>query len=177
MKINTARILILTVLLGVITGCARITHRPLGLDEAVDKADKGIRYYRSSPYLIAYSNGKGGVVTEIKYLPDPYKKMSALPRAFMATIKTTMNFENGVLTTSEEEADAAAVPKSILGAVEAVAPSLMAALNKARKDEYTVPAPYIYKIVVKGSTVYFIGSQPDQNIKVTLIPQEKEVKK
>jgi hypothetical protein len=175
MKRKIVRIITLTVLLGIITGCARITHRPL--DNVADVKSKGIRYYRSSPYLIVYPNGKGGIVADIKYLPDPYKKMSAIPKSFMATINTTLEFSKGVLTTSKEEADGTVVPKAILGAVEAAAPSFLAALNKVGAKDYTVPAPYIYKIIVKGDTVFFIGSKADKNIKVTLLPQKKEEKK
>ena len=47
------------------TGCASVVHKPLLVEN--DGNDWGIRYYGSSPSLIAYSNGKGGVITEIKY--------------------------------------------------------------------------------------------------------------
>jgi len=144
------------------------------INSSVDEDNLGIRYYQSSPYLIVYSNGKGGIVTKIEYLPDPNKKMSAVPKSFMATIKTTMEFKNGVLTSNEEEGDGTVVPKAILKAVETAAPAFLAALNKTDVRELTVPAPYIYKIVVDGNDIIFVGKKGDTNIKITLLPQKKD---
>lgn len=177
---NKILILILSVLLVLVfSKCASIKHIPIN-DENTDRKNKGIRYYQSSPYLIIYSNGKGGIVTQIEYLPDPTKKMSAvIPKSFMATIKTALEFDNGVLTSSTGEIDTTAVPKAILKAVETVGTAYLAAFNiikEKAKNFYTVPAPYIYKIVVKGNDVIFIGAQGDHNFKVTLLPQKKEKK-
>ena len=174
-KILMSAIWILVVIM--LSQCASIKHMPI--DDETDLTNKGIRYYQSSPYLIIYSNGKGGIVTQLEYLPDPTKKMSVLPKSCMATIKTALEFDNGVLTTSTEETDTTAVPKAILKAVETVGTAYLAAFNiikEEAKDFYTVPAPYIYKIDVKGNNVLFIGAQGDHNFKVTLLPQKKEKK-
>lgn len=151
---------------------ATVTHSRI-VSDAADKTAIGVRYLGTSPYLIAYSNGKGGIVTEIRYLPDPAKKMSAKPSSKMSDVGATMDFDRGVLTTSAETGDATAVPKAIAKAVEAFVPALRSALNKADgPKEYEIPAPYVYKIVVNGSDVYFQGKQGDAPIKITLIPQE-----
>jgi hypothetical protein len=151
---------------------ATVTHSHITSPEA-DAAATGVRYLGTSPYLIAYSDGKGGVVTEVKYLPDPAKKMSAKPDAKLADVDTKMDFDRGVLTTSVESGDATAVPKAIVKAVETLAPKLLAALNKAdTAKEYTVPAPYVFKIVVNGNDVYFLGGQGDAPIKITLLRQD-----
>jgi hypothetical protein len=153
------------------TACATVTHHRIA-DAADDQSDTGVRYLGTSPYLIAYSDGKGGIVTQVTYLPDPAKKMSAKPDTTLADVDSTLEFDRGVLTTSVSKGDATAVPMAIAKAVEAFAPSLLAAMGRAGETkEYTIPAPYIFKIVVDGSDVYFTGGQGDQAIKITLLPQ------
>ena len=166
---------VLIIMLGVLMGCsAQVKHVPINSDKE-DADDRGIRYYRSSPYLIVYSNGKGGIVTEIKYLPDPTKKMSAQPNSSFATgLKTTMNFDHGVLTSVKDELGGDIISPAILKAVETMGPALLKALNLAQDNVYTVPAPYIYKIVVTGEEVKFVGGQGDTALKVTLLPQKEQ---
>jgi hypothetical protein len=154
-----------------VTACATVTHHRVA-GAADDRSDTGIRYLGTSPYLIAYSDGKGGIVTQVAYLPDPAKKMSAKPNTTLADVDSTLEFDRGVLTSSVSKGDATAVPMAIAKAVEAFAPSLLAAIARAGETkEYTIPAPYIFKIVVDGSDVYFTGGQGDQAIRITLLPQ------
>jgi hypothetical protein len=151
---------------------ATVTHRPIRT-EAEDLAETGLRYLGTSPYLIAYSNGKGGIVTQISYLPDPAKRMSAKPAGELADVEATMDFDRGVLTTSAETGDATAVPKAIVKAVETLAPRLLAALGKTdAPKQYEIPAPYVFKIVVRGPDVYFLGGGGDSPIRITLLPQD-----
>ena len=158
----------------VTTGCsATVIHTRLS-SPTMDETDTGLRYFGTSPYLIAYSDGKGGIVTQISYLPDPAKKMSAKPSSRLTDVTAEMEFDRGVLTTSKETGDATAVPKAIVEAVQAFAPQLLKALNKVDKtNEYTVPPPYLFKIVVRGNDVYFMGGPADTPIKITLVPREK----
>ncbi|MGC4041934.1 MAG: hypothetical protein QM710_14415 [Flavobacterium sp.] len=148
------------------SGCASVTY------QKVDSNDEGsgIRYYNSSPYLLVYSNGKGGLVSQIVYLPDPNKKMSASPTSFLASNQLTMEFSKGVYTTGKNTADGTAVSSAIIKAIETAAPALLAALNEPL-TEREVPAPYLYKIVVEGSQVSFIGGQGDTTIKVNILKQ------
>lgn len=155
------------------SGCATMVHRPL--TEREDATDLGIRYYGLSPYLIAYSNGKGGVATEIKYLPDPAKKMSVTPETTLADIKSTLQFENGALTSATDTGDATAIPQAVRAAVEKLGTALIAGagnepdgLNPA---EGQVPAPYIYRIVVRTGGVDLIGGHRPEPFHVTLLPQ------
>lgn len=149
-------------------GCATVTHQAT----TGSANQKGIRYLGTSPYLIAYSDGKGGAVTEVHYLPDPTKLMSASPHATLADVGSTLNFDRGVLTESTDTGDATAVPSALLKAVEAFGPTLLGILNEAQKEqEHSLPAPYIFKIVVQGATVVFRGSQGDTAINLTLLPQ------
>jgi len=149
-------------------GCASVVHHKV----TNDAADTGVRYLGTSPYLIAYSDGKGGMVAAIHYLPDPQKKMSATPKSKLADVDLTLTFDRGVLTQSTEVSDATAVPTAIAKAVEAFAPKLLSILNEAqREQEHSLPAPYIYKIIVLGDHVEFRGGQGDKEIKITLLPQ------
>jgi len=110
--------------------CATVTHHRIA-SAADDQADTGIRYLNTSPYLIAYSDGKGGIITQVTYLPDPAKKMSAKPNTTLADVDSTLDFDRGVLTSSVSKGDATAVPMAIAKAVEAFAPSLLAAMGRS----------------------------------------------
>jgi hypothetical protein len=173
---SPAAIAALAALLAASSGCASaaVIHTSVS-DPAIDAADRGIRYVGTSPYLIAHSDGKGGVVTRVAYLPDPAKKMSAKPVGRLADVDVTMDFDRGVLTTSAESGDATAVQRAIAQAVKAFVPQLLSALALAETSmQYEVPAPYIYKIDVRGSDVFFLGGQGDAPIRITLVPQEPD---
>lgn len=156
-------------------------HAPV--TDATEATDDGIRYYGLSPYLIAYSNGKGGVVTEIKYIPDPAKKMSVRPETTLADIKSTLEFENGALTKASDVGDATAVTKAVQTAVETLGSALIAAGNVPQglvQPDVAMPAPYIYRIVVRNNTVELIGGDRSTGFRVSLLPQppaKKEEKK
>jgi hypothetical protein len=152
------------------TGCAAVVHKPL----TDDSTDRGIRYYRSSPYLIAYSNGKGGVVTEIKYLPDPAKLMSVRPEATLADVGTTLEFDHGMLTTAKDTGDATALTKAVLEAAGKIGMALIAgnvAEGGADPTKPTIPAPYIYRIVVTSTGVTLVGGDRQQTFQITLLEQ------
>lgn len=155
------------------SSCATVAHHLVDNDTT----DAGIRYYGTSPYLIAYSDGKGGVVTSVVYLPDPAKKMSASPKATLADVGSTLTFDRGTLTQATDSGDATAVPTAILKAVEAIAPSLAAIFNEPKKqDEFSLPPPYVFRIVVQGNDVSFVGGKGDTPIQVTLLPQAAKEK-
>ncbi|MDR7208820.1 hypothetical protein [Flavobacterium piscis] len=159
-------------LLCLLSSCAGITH-----NEVTDESkNKGFRYYNSSPYLLAYSNGKGGVTTQIIFLADPQKKMSAAPYNFLASIQATMEFEKGIYKNGKTTADGTVVLSSIAKAVETVAPLILAALNAPELTEREVPAPYLYKIVIDGDKVNFIGGQGDISVKVNILKQKENAK-
>ena len=161
-------------------GCATVGHRPLDPENHQhDQNDIGVRYYRSSPYLIAHSDGKGGVITEVKFLPDLTKLMSAQPKTTLADVDTTMSFENGVLTSASTTADATAVTKAITKAVEGLGTTFLSALANEKAKEpntYKVPPPVLYKIVVEGSRVYLLQAKADGDaakpIEITLLPEK-----
>jgi hypothetical protein len=155
------------------SGCATVIHHNV----TDDAKDAGIRYLRTSPYLLAYSDGKGGIISEVHYLPDPQKKMSATPKATLSDVDLTMTFDRGVLTQTTEALDATAVPTAIAKAVEAFAPKLLGILNEAQKEqEHSLPPPYLFKIIVNDSAVRFVGGPGDTDIKITLLPQTTKEK-
>jgi hypothetical protein len=165
-------------------GCASVTHQPVpyhaysvgGSAAASKAADQnehedsvltGIRYYRSSPYLLVYTDGKGNLVWKIYNLLDQTKLMVATPHQFFSKITTNMTFVNGVLTTAHTETDSTAAVKAIIGSVEKILPLLAAADLPA---ETTIPAPRLYKILVQGNELQLVGGPGDKPIKVSLKP-------
>ena len=170
MRFHTGKVLLL-LLYSIIQGCATIEHNKV----SDDNTDEGIRYYNASPYLLVYSNGKGGIVTQILYIADPFKKMSAKPKTFLANAQTTMEFENGIYKNGKSTIDATGVPTAIIDAVKTAGAAFISAMNIPDKSR-EVPAPHLYKIVVSGSSISFIGGQGDINIKVNLLKKKVEVK-
>lgn len=156
-----------------IAGCARTVYTPV--DPKDDNSD-GFRFYQSSPYLLVYTNGKGGITTQILYIADPAKLVSAKPKNFLSKSDLSMEFENGVLTKSKSDIDATIVPSTIIKAAQSVATTFLAGANDPKKSitERNMPAPQLYKIVVNGSTVSFIGSENKEEIKVNLLAQKEE---
>ena len=71
-------------------------------------------------------------------------------------------FHNGILTGSSELSDTTELPKAIIAAVQSALPYLTA----LEVSPNAVPAPYLFKIVVKGSDVKFYGKEGDAVITV-----------
>src|SRR5882757_10510461 len=88
-----------------------------------DIAADGIRYYEQVPYLIVYSDGKGGLKSQLLYLPDTTRKKVVHPYAWMANNNLVLTFDKGVLTEGTQTIDETIVPKA---AVEAAAAALIA---------------------------------------------------
>jgi hypothetical protein len=175
---------ILAVLALLSLGCAGVTMKPLPSDPAEEKkvGDHGIRYFRDAPFLLIYSDGKGGLVTEVLFLPDTTQKMSARPYAILSSNETTLKFANGVLTGQEIKVDETIVPKAVISSLEAVASSALKAFNTAGGSaESALPAPYLFRIVVRGNELTLAGpahlpnGRPLPPISVTIsAPAEKE---
>lgn len=147
---------------GLASGCvSAVTHQPASANGT------GIRYYGQSPYLLIYSNSKGGLQWQILYLPDQSKLMMATPTLIGGRQELTMYFQNGVLTGSSEVSDTAQLPRSIIAAIQSAAPLLAGASFAADPNE--VPAPYLFKIVVNGANVELRGGQGDTKIRVPLV--------
>ena len=124
-------------------GCASVDSK-----HDTDGNSTGIRYYNSAPFILAYSDGKGGIEASVVYLPDTTRVLSLDATAFFSQNMTVMKFDQSILTSSDSTADATAVPKAIVEAAKTVATAAIAAsANKPNEvTEYQVPAPYIYRI-------------------------------
>ncbi len=162
-------------------GCAAgVTHRqikhtpvPLDLpadDKAVREARRanaaadtgnGLRYYRSSPYVLVYTDTQGGIFWELHYLPDQTRKMAVDPFAFVAKLDSVLTFQDGMLSGVTQAGDATEAPKAILSAIQQAAPALAAlAFDPTKPGEGwgEIPAPVLYKVVVRGGRVKFLGA-------------------
>jgi len=146
-------------------GCAAtVTHRPV----AAADDDDGIRYYQASPYLLVYSDSKGGLQWRILYLPDQTKKMAVEPHVFGGRLELTLYFRNGILAGSAEVGDTTEMSKAVIAAVQAAIPLIGMLGFDEKQTPPTVPAPELYKIVVEAQGVRFVGGRGDSDIVVTI---------
>ena len=124
----------------------------------------GFRYFEEAPFLFVHSDGKGGVVGEIVWLPDTTKKMSVRPYAFLATNKVSLAFTNGMLTESSVTGDETVIPNAVLSAVVAAGVKS----TDAASGESQVPLPYLFKIQIgKDGQVTLTGGFATDKDKVT----------
>lgn len=145
-----------------VMGCAaNVTHR------LETSSSTGLRYYESAPYLLVYSNGTGGLVWQVLFLPDQSHVMEASPTILGGQTQMALKFQNGVLTSATSVGDTTAIPKAIIAAVQSALP-LIAKAALESPAEKTFPAPSIYKISVTGNTVTFNGGTGTSGIIVPL---------
>lgn len=102
-------------ILVILQGCAGINVVSIGSDAALDKSSKGFRYCQPAPFLFLYPDGKGGINSEIKFLPDSAQKMSIEPYAKLASIDFTFEFDAGLLKQASATADETVVPECSSG--------------------------------------------------------------
>lgn len=164
-----------TIALANLSGCSGTSAhaiRPEGsTDKSLGKADedsKGFRYYESSPYLLVYANGKGGLETKLIYLPDPNKKRSIKPWEFLSSNTANLTFSNGVLTESKLAGDSTVIGKAIVEGFKAILEVAAGAAGGAAlltkkpaqgTDPYKVPFPSLYKIVVTKNGTQLYGGE------------------
>lgn len=141
-------------------GCsATVTH------EQATESGTGIRYYDSAPYLLIYSDGRGGLKWQIRYLPDQGHIMMATPTILGGHTEMTLYFQNGILASGSTLGDTTELPKAVIAAVQSALP-LLAALEGPAQNGF--PAPYLYKLVVRDNELTFIGGQGDTSIQVPI---------
>jgi hypothetical protein len=140
-------------------GCAGFSAKPIP-DITTDDKVNGIRYYEPAPFILVHTDGKGGLVSRLLYLPDTTQKMSIEPYAYLAKNKTTLTFTNGMLVFSKSEVDETIVPKSI---IENLKTAAVAAAKKGfdapQMDTVTkVPAPALFRVIVDpNGGIYLLG--------------------
>jgi hypothetical protein len=133
------------------SGCAGLTVKPVGTNES---KVHGFRYYEPSPYLLVYTDNRGGLTTRLLWLPDQTKKRSARPYAYLASNDVTLSFTNGVLTQAAVTVDETIVPKAVVEALEQAAALAVKGAGfreAAAEQQNIVPPPYLFKIVVESA--------------------------
>lgn len=138
-----------------LTGCAGLEMKDISSD-VDDSAALGFRYYDTSPFLLVYTDSKGGLKSEVLYLPDTQKKRSIRPYSYGAKNDATFKFENGRLVGAKATVDETVIPVAAISALEKVATSLVKAAN-AGKDG--IPPPYLFRIRYDGTNWQLAGGQ------------------
>jgi hypothetical protein len=153
---------VLALLLG---GCAGTkvasVTTPYGVAGKYDDSQAdGIRYYESAPFLLVYTDGKGGLVSKLLFLPDLTRKRVIDPYATLAANNSTLVFTNGVLSQGKSVVDETAVPKAVIGTLEkAVTAALGGTLNAIGSTPTTqLPPPLLFKIVLSGNRARLVGN-------------------
>ncbi|MGF6127846.1 hypothetical protein QF019_003057 [Pseudomonas frederiksbergensis] len=125
-----------------LSGCAGTTSN--SLTETENQTDTGIRYFDTSPFLLIYADGKGGLESKVLYLPDSTKLRSIKPYAYGAKNDSTLKFDNGRLTSAKSTVDETAIPSAVISGLEKVATALIKAGNGGVDG---IPAPYLFRIL------------------------------
>ena len=147
-------------------GCAQTTYR--AMDDGQEAKARGVRYYETSPFLLVKTDNAGGVEAEVLYLPDTEKMRQVQISAYLATNNTTLDFDNGVLTSAKSEIDDTVVPAAAVSALADIAKAaISAAANSSRGPLIDAPAPYLFRINVKSDGTFDLsGGQADVPVKV-----------
>jgi len=124
----------------VLSGCAGMTAKPV----ADDAKAEGFRYYDTSPFLLLYTDAKGGLKSEVLFLPDTTKLRTIQPYGWGATNKTTLAFDNGRLVKATNEIDETVIPKAVISGLEKIASSAAKAANGGNDG---IPGPYLFRIL------------------------------
>lgn len=138
--------------------------------EKAETSSKGIRYYESSPFLLVYTDNKGGLTSKIIYLPDSTKLMSVRPVSILAKNDATLKFDKGLMTQTKAVVDETAIPSQVISSLGTVATSLIKAANASDGNKtYEVPPPYLFRIVISESNGAFslAGKASPTKIRVT----------
>lgn len=135
------------VVAALLSACSGLAVEPIGNAEQKSDANAGgIRFYQEAPFLFVYPDGKGGITTEVKWLPDTTQLMSAKPYAILSKNETTLEFLGSALTSATIVGDDTAVVKASL---ESLGKVLAIAANTGR-TEGEIPVPKLYRIIVNG---------------------------
>ena len=153
------RISIAVLLASTLSACAGLNVTPIGTSAELDKTAHGFRYYQPAPFLFVHSDGKGGLTSQIKFLPDTTQKMSVQPYAYLASNESTLQFDAGMLTQAAAVVDETVVPAAALDSLAKVlSAAAKAAMNVPEAtNDATVPVPYLFKIVIKGNVIELRG--------------------
>jgi hypothetical protein len=133
---------LLLLLAAALSGCAGLTAHSIG-EGTAGANETGIRYFDTSPFLLVYTDGKGGLESKVIYLPDTTKLRTIKPYAYGAKNDTTLKFDNGKLVQAKSVVDETIIPVAAIAGLEKVAISLA----KANAAAGGIPSPYLFRIV------------------------------
>jgi hypothetical protein len=143
-----------------LAGCAGYSAGPICTKELDTKAN-GVRYYEIAPFLLVYSDGKGNLTSQIVMMPDTSKKMVMDLYAYASKNNSTLTFENGVLTTAKYVLDSTTVPSALIDTIKTLGTAAVSTAFNAPNEgaTRTIPAPYLFKIVIDNSGTRLVGGQ------------------
>jgi len=129
-----------------LSACAGLKLESIPNDDA-DKASTGFRYYDSAPFLLVHTDNKGGLTSQVLYLPDLTRKRAAAPYNYLASNKTTLTFDKGKLQQSKSVVDETIVPAAVISGLEKIATAAVKAAANAANAGDTIPPPMLFRIV------------------------------
>lgn len=135
----------------ILLGCAETTFKVVDSDlepnpgsgvKTVDGDRNGIRYYAPATYVLVkpdYTKGKAEVV--VFNAPDTTITYAVDAKSWLATHKTELTFENGMLTKLLSKPDTTKIAVDTIGAVSAIASKGLEAAAAAAKAASMAPRP------------------------------------
>lgn len=136
-----------------LAGCAGVDVTVIA-DANADAAANGLRYYDTSPFLLLYTDAKGGLRSELLYLPDTTKKRAITPYHYAASNDTVLTFDQGRLVQAKTAINETVLPAAVVKSLENLAAARLAA-----GVERTIPAPSLFRIVKQGGNWTLAGQQ------------------
>jgi hypothetical protein len=113
---------------------------------------EGIRYYNDAPFVLVYSDGKGGLSSSLIWLPDTTKVRILRPYAWASKNNATYKFNNGVLTEAKSVVDETIVPAAVLTAAKDIVLARFPNADAAGAQPGTaIPPPALFRIVVDAN--------------------------
>ena len=135
-----------------LSGCAGISAGVV----TDDSKELGYRYYAPAPFLFVRSDGKGGLTSEVVYLPDTTQTLSLRPYATLASNNATLSFNNGMLTEASAVVDETVVPTAFIDALSKAASAAIAA-DLPSSPVAQAPPPYLFRIIVRSGSIQLKG--------------------
>jgi hypothetical protein len=159
----------------ILSACAGLATREID-DSVSARSDanlRGIRYYLPAPYILVYSNGPGRLAAQLVVMPDLDRTMSIDPYSILASNKSKLTFQNGMLTSGASNADATVIPTAV---IEALKTAALARANldmpQSAGETRALPPPYLYRIISDATGTRLAGGPPEPfpAINVSVVP-------
>lgn len=165
-----------------VAGCAGTEYHTVQATASDDSTD-GIRYYDPAPFVLVYTDGKGGLNSSLIYLPDTTQKRVIKPYAVVAKNEASFSFDKGILTSAKNIVDETILPAAVLDAATQIATEALKNADTAGpvSSEAQIPPPALFRVfVASDGSIRLRGSYgADENgatreINITIVPQPKK---